>query len=111
MTRIGTIVFLAAIAAGCEPTNLYVAHTTVVGVNAAMNADQGSGHLIIGYDRHFGAIIPKSVATTEGKEAMSVLSCSDSRSTASSWPPSQSISRPARPLRALPKGRAPEHRC
>jgi hypothetical protein len=77
MTRIGIIVFLATIAAGCEPTNLYVAHTTVLGVNGAMNADQSSGHLIVGYDRQFGAVIPKSVDTTDGKEAMSVLSCSD----------------------------------
>jgi hypothetical protein len=77
MTRIGIIAFLAAIAAGCEATNLYVAHTTVLGVNGAMNADQSSGHLIVGYDRQFGAIVPKSVDTEEGKEAMSVLSCSD----------------------------------
>lgn len=61
----------------CEPTNLYVAHTTVIGLNAATNMDQSSGHLIIGYDRKFGAIVPKSVPVEEGKEAMSVLSCSD----------------------------------
>jgi hypothetical protein len=77
MSRIGIIVFLAAAAAGCEATNLYVAHTTVLGVNGAMNADQSSGHLIIGYDRKFGAVVPKSVDTADGKEAMSVLSCSD----------------------------------
>ncbi|MGH6892156.1 MAG: hypothetical protein ACREEP_07850, partial [Dongiaceae bacterium] len=62
---------------GCEPTNLYVAHSTVLGVNGAMNADQSSGHLIVGYDRKFAAIVPKSVPTEDGKEAMSVLSCSD----------------------------------
>lgn len=61
----------------CEPVNLYVAHSTVVGLNAAGNVDRSSGHLIIGYDRHFGAIVPKSVPVAEGKEAMSVLSCSD----------------------------------
>lgn len=62
---------------GCEPTNLYVAHTTVVGLNAATNLDQSSGHLILGYDRKFAAVVPKSVPVKEGKEAMSVLSCSD----------------------------------
>lgn len=77
MMRIGGATFLAAIVAGCEPTNLYVAHTTVLGVNGAMNADQSSGHLIVGYDRKFGAAVPKSVDTEDGKEAMSVLSCSD----------------------------------
>ncbi len=77
IARAGAIVFLAAILGGCEPTNLYVAHTTVLGVNGAMNADQSSGHLIVGYDRKFAAIVPKSVDTEDGKEAMSVLSCSD----------------------------------
>ena len=61
----------------CEPANLYVAHTTVVGLNAATNLDQSSGHLIVGYDRKFAAIVPKSVPVEEGQEAMSVLSCSD----------------------------------
>ena len=54
-----------------------MAHSTVVGLNAAGSVDRGSGHLIIGYDRHFGAIVPKSVPVEEGEEAMSVLSCSD----------------------------------
>ena len=45
----------------CEPVNLYVAHSTVVGLNAAGSLDRSSGHLIVGYDRHFGAIVPKSV--------------------------------------------------
>jgi hypothetical protein len=73
-----------AIAAGvaltlgaCEPVNLYVAHSTIVGLNAAGSLDRSSGHLIVGYDRHFGAIVPKSVLVEEGEEAMSVLSCSD----------------------------------
>ncbi|NJO35067.1 MAG: hypothetical protein HC869_20100 [Rhodospirillales bacterium] len=68
---------MALILSACEPVNLYVAHSTVVGLNAAGSADRGSGHLIIGYDRHFGAIVPKSVPVEEGEEAMSVLSCSD----------------------------------
>ena len=68
---------VALILSACEPVNLYIAHSTVVGLNAAGSADRGSGHLIIGYDRHFGAIVPKSVPVEEGEEAMSVLSCSD----------------------------------
>jgi hypothetical protein len=75
----------AAGLAGCEATNLYVAHNTVVGVNGAMNADSRSGHVIIGYDRKFAAIVPKSAPPVDdgtgvppdAHEAMSVLSCSD----------------------------------
>lgn len=77
IARVSAAVLFAAILGGCEPTNLYVAHSTVLGVNGAMNADQSSGHLIVGYDRKFAAIVPKSVPTVDGKEAMSVLSCSD----------------------------------
>jgi hypothetical protein len=77
VARVGAAVLLVTWLGGCEPTNLYVAHTTVLGVNGAMNADQSSGHLIVGYDRKFAAIVPKSVETEDGKEAMSVLSCSD----------------------------------
>jgi uncharacterized membrane protein len=68
---------LALALTACEPANLYVAHSTVVGLNAAAALDRSSGHLIVGYDRHFGAIVPKSVPVEEGMEAMSVLSCSD----------------------------------
>ena len=68
---------LALMLSACEPVNLYVAHSTIVGLNAAVSVDRSSGHLIVGYDRHFGAIVPKSVPVEEGKEAMSVLSCSD----------------------------------
>lgn len=75
--RLAGLVLLVAGLAACDPTNLYVAHTTVLGVNGAMNADQTSGHLIIGYDRKFAAIVPTSVPTEHGTEAMSVLSCSD----------------------------------
>lgn len=77
VARVGAAIVLVTWLGGCEPANLYVAHTTVLGVNGAMNADQSSGHLIVGYDRKFAAIVPKSVETEDGKEAMSVLSCSD----------------------------------
>jgi hypothetical protein len=79
-----------ALLAGCEATHLYVAHSTVVGVDGAMSSDSASGHLTVGYDRNFVTIVPKSVPiqpagmgadTGQGsggpREAMAVLSCSE----------------------------------
>lgn len=72
---------IGCILSGCEPTNLYVAHHTVVGVNASMNSERTTGHLVIGYDRKFATVVPKSVdaesGTDGGKDAMAALSCSD----------------------------------
>lgn len=85
----GTAVALTAGLSACEPTNLYVASNTVVGLNGAMNAEQTAGHLIVGYDRRFAAIVPKSAQVLrddgtldtdvdqDAREAMSVLSCSE----------------------------------
>jgi hypothetical protein len=85
----GAALALIAGLTACEPTNLYVSSNTVVGVNGAMNADQTSGHLIVGYDRRFAAIVPKSAhvlkddgsidesVSEDAREAMSVLSCSE----------------------------------
>jgi hypothetical protein len=39
--------------AGCEPNQLYMASHTVVGINAAVNPEQTTGSLLIGYDRSF----------------------------------------------------------
>jgi hypothetical protein len=77
----GAAVALSAALTACQPTNLYVGSNTVVGVNGSMNTEQTAGHLIVGYDRRFAAIVPKSVPTGEadGKEAMAVLSCSELR--------------------------------
>ena len=64
---------------GCEPNQLYFASHTVVGVNAAVNPEQTSGWLIIGYDRTFATVIPRSVTPAAGgqpRDAMSVLACS-----------------------------------
>ena len=68
----------------CDATNLYVGHRTIVGMNAAVNNDQTTGHLIIGYDRKFGAVVPVSVPVakpdgtiSDAHDAMSVLSCSE----------------------------------
>jgi hypothetical protein len=75
----GAAVALMLGLSACEPTNLYVGSNTIVGLNGSMNTQQTAGHLILGYDRRFAAIVPKSVPTGEGdgKEAMAVLSCSE----------------------------------
>jgi hypothetical protein len=67
------------LAACGEPSNLYIAHHTVVGVNAAMNTERTAGSLVIGYDRKFAAVIPRSVPIdgTKGRDAMAVISCSE----------------------------------
>jgi hypothetical protein len=77
----GAAVALSVALTACQPTNLYVGSNTVVGVNGSMNTEQTAGHLIVGYDRRFAAIVPKSVPTGEGdgREAMAVLSCSELR--------------------------------
>lgn len=71
---------------GCEPSNLYVAHDTVVGVNAQVSADRQQGRLVIGYDRDFVVLIPKSVDVPPdsdkpgdlGKQdEMSLLNCTE----------------------------------
>jgi hypothetical protein len=74
----GAVALSVALTA-CQPTNLYLGSNTIVGVNGSMNTEQTAGHLIVGYDRRFAAIVPKSVPTGEGdgKEAMAVLSCSE----------------------------------
>lgn len=75
------IFLIGCILSGCEPTNLYVAHHTVIGVNAAMNTERTSGRLVIGYDRKFVTVIPKSVpidgVANKQRDAMAALSCSE----------------------------------
>ncbi len=73
------LTFLAVTA--CGQNNLYVAHHTVVGVNAAVNMERSAGHLVIGYDRNFVTIAPRSVpigdGTEDGEDVMAALSCSE----------------------------------
>lgn len=89
LKRFWPILILVFILHGCEATQLYIVHKTVIGIDAAVNNEQRSGHLVIGYDRRFLAISPKSVEVAETKEepnkaqndskprdTMSVLSCS-----------------------------------
>lgn len=64
--------------AGCEANNLYVAHNTVIGVNASVSPDRQQGQLLIGYDRDFVTVIPKSVdktVKTGKKDVMALLNC------------------------------------
>ncbi|MBR0672026.1 hypothetical protein GXW76_12665 [Roseomonas soli] len=69
----------ALLLAACEPTQLYTGARTVIGINAAVNLEQTSGSLVIGYDRSFAAVVPRSVEAPgqDGRDAMSALVCSD----------------------------------
>ena len=75
-----------------EPTQLYIAHNTVVGLDAAVDTNRQSGRLLFGYDRQFIALAPKSVPHKQNSEfpdvvcdapdakcheAMAALSCNE----------------------------------
>jgi hypothetical protein len=68
---------------GCEPNQLYLGSHTVVGVNAAVNPELTSGWMVVGYDRSFATVIPRSVETTDRytqakkQDAMTALACSN----------------------------------
>lgn len=63
----------------CEPRQLYLGSRTVVGIHAAVNPEQMTGSLIVGYDRAFATVIPRSVqgGAAEERDAMSALVCSE----------------------------------
>lgn len=80
------------LAACGEPTQLYIAHNTVVGLDAAVDTNRQSGRLLFGYDRQFVALAPKSVPhkgdpqdsgavcnapEANCREAMAALSCNE----------------------------------
>ncbi len=79
-TRLALILAgLAALLAGCDANQLYMGSKTVIGVNAAVSPDQTKGWLVVGYDRTFAAIVPRSTDDPDDKEkkdAMSALVCS-----------------------------------
>ncbi|WP_299894160.1 hypothetical protein [uncultured Ruegeria sp.] len=62
---------------------LYVAHDTVVGVNAAVSANRQQGQVVIGFDRDFAALVPVIEPGGTGsdgnprtnREAMAVFGC------------------------------------
>lgn len=77
--------------AGCDANQLYIGSRTVVGVNAAVNPEMTNGSLIVGYDRTFAAVIPRSAVedqrdprdqtvqtgqTIQKQDAMTALGCS-----------------------------------
>lgn len=70
---------------GCEANQLYIGSQTVIGINAAVNRDLTSGWVVVGYDRSFATVIPRSVPIqdkddpTPGqkRDAMTVLGCSN----------------------------------
>lgn len=76
-----TIVPLVLLSA-CEPNQLYMGSHTVVGINGAINPEQSTGRLIIGYDRDFAAVVPRSAppapnSPANHRDAMSAIACSD----------------------------------
>lgn len=89
---------LIPLLAACDAKQLYMANQTVIGLNAAVDPEAGTGSLLIGYDRDFVALVPRSVEQQEidaqgkvvldanGKprltghtDAMSALVCADVR--------------------------------
>jgi hypothetical protein len=58
---LSTLTLVILYSCGYQATQLYVAHQTVIGIDAAVNNEQKAGHLLIGYDRRFLTISPKSV--------------------------------------------------
>jgi hypothetical protein len=66
----------ATVLAACEPNQLYLVSHTVVGVNAQVNPDQTSGTLVVGYDRTFATIMPRSVPNNGSQDAMTSVACS-----------------------------------
>lgn len=83
----GLLLLTILLAACGEPTQLYIAHNTAIGVDAAVNADRTAGHLTVGYDRRFLALAPKAVPeeaepgepqpSVDAREAMAALVCSE----------------------------------
>lgn len=76
---------LVLLLAGCDANQLYMGSKTVIGVNAAVSPDQTKGWVVVGYDRTFAAIVPRSAdelgedgkpADGGRKDAMSALVCS-----------------------------------
>ncbi|MGZ2256319.1 hypothetical protein [Roseobacter sp. A03A-229] len=62
----------------CTPQNLYVAHESVVGLNAKVNQARQQGQLLFGYDRDFVTIIPTNVPVEDNEqetEAMALVHC------------------------------------
>ena len=55
------LTLIAGLAACGEPTQLYITHNTVLGLDAAVDTNRQAGRLLFGYDRQFIALAPRSV--------------------------------------------------
>jgi hypothetical protein len=82
----GACLLCLAFLPGCEARNLYVAHDTVLGINAKVNQGRQTGQLVVGYDRDFATVIPTSVPVrtengvdTGQRDAMSLVHCAEIR--------------------------------
>ncbi len=66
------LIFLA----GCaNPSHLVFYQSTVLGVDVATNAEGGTVHATLGYDRQTNAFIPKTkVKNAQGKEEIEAMS-------------------------------------
>jgi len=74
----GFLPIVLALLPACEARNLYVAHQTILGVNAAVDQGRQQGQLVIGYDRDFATVIPTSVPVPDKPgetDAMALLNC------------------------------------
>lgn len=68
---------VAMLLAGCEANQLYMGAHTVIGINAQVNPEQTSGWVLVGYDRSFAALVPRSVQKdAQTQDAMAALACS-----------------------------------
>ena len=83
MLKLGRMALLAACPAmlsACEANQLYLGYRANVGINASVDEKLTQGHLIVGYNRDFIAVVPKSVPMAGGsdkRDAMAALVCSD----------------------------------
>lgn len=73
-------ILIAAVLAlpACTPKNLFIAHDTVLGINASLDQGRQQGQLVIGYDRDFAAVVPKTVPSEKqpGRtDAMAMVNC------------------------------------
>lgn len=74
----GLIAVVFTVLTGCAPDNLYVAHETVLGINASVNQGRQQGQLVVGYDRDFATVIPTTVPDpSQGgkRDAMALVNC------------------------------------
>lgn len=81
--RILPAAFATLCLSSCTAQNLYVAHDTVLGLNAKVNQASQQGQLLFGYDRDFVTIIPTEVPVKDATgmvienetEAMALVHC------------------------------------